>query len=92
MWDDRPACTVSMRTLPFDGATFGQAQVSEAGRRFIADLLGQLSDQQLTDLFTHARVAARRAPFAAASDVSEWVRVFKQKVREVSEGPPCPAV
>jgi hypothetical protein len=90
IWDDRPTCAVSMRTLPFEGATFGAANISEGGRRFIADLLSQLSDQQLTDLFTHARVAEKRAPFASVRRVSEWVRVFRQKVRAISEGPPCP--
>ena len=31
--------------------------ISEAGRRFLADLLAQLTDQQLTDLF-HRRADA----------------------------------
>jgi hypothetical protein len=90
MWDDRATCALSMRTLPFDGATFGQAVISEAGRRFISDLLSELSDAQLTELFTHARFAERRGLFAPTHPVSEWVRTFKTKVRAISEGPPCP--
>jgi hypothetical protein len=92
MWDDRSACTVSMRTLPFDGATFGQAVITEPGRRFAADLLSQLSDGQLTDLFTYARFAEKRGVFTPAHPVSAWVETFKAKVRAISEGPSCPAV
>jgi hypothetical protein len=91
MWDDRSACTLTMRDLPFDGATFGQATVTDEGRRFIGGLLAQLSDQQLEELFTHARFAEKRGLFSAASPVSEWVRVFKAKVRTINEGPACPA-
>ena len=91
MWDDRSACSLSMRQLPFNGATFGQARVTESGRQFIANLLSQLSDRQLTDLFTHARFGEDRGPFAPTEAVADWVRVFKHKVRAISEGPACPA-
>ena len=30
--------------------------ISEAGRKFLADLLAQLSDKQITDMFAAARV------------------------------------
>jgi hypothetical protein len=91
MWEDRATCTLSMRELPFEGATFGQVHVTDEGRRFIAGLLSQLSDQQLTQLFTHARFAEKRGLFNTSSPVSEWVRVFKAKVRAISDGPACPA-
>lgn len=91
MWDDRLTCAISMRGLPFGGATFGQARISEPGRRFAARLLTQLSDTQLTDLFTNARFAEPRGVFTPAHPVSDWVRVFQRKVRELTAGPPCPA-
>ena len=91
MWTDRHACVVSMRDLPFDGATFGQATITESGRQFIGDLLTQLSDAQLTDLFTYARFGEARGYFTPVTPVAEWVRVFKTKVRAITEGPPCPA-
>ena len=91
MWEDRATCTVSMRDLPFEGATFGRARITEHGRRFVADLLEQISDRQLTELFTHARFGEKRGAFNVASPVSEWVRVFKAKVRAISEGPACPS-
>ena len=90
MWDDRSTCSLSMRELPFNGATFGPVQVTERGRQFIANLLSQLSERQLTDLFTHARFGENRGFFAASAAVANWVRVFRHKVLTVSEGPPCP--
>jgi hypothetical protein len=91
MWENRAACTVSMRNLPFEGATFGQVTITESGRRFIGGLLAQLSDAQLTELFTHARFAEKRGFFTPSSDVASWVRVFKNKVKEITAGPACPS-
>lgn len=92
MWEDRSTCTVSMRGLPFEGATFGKARISEAGRLFAAKLLSALSHAQLTELFTYARFAERRGVLTPVSTVEEWVVAFEEKVRAVSEGPPCPAL
>ena len=90
MWDHRAGCVVSMRSMPFEGATFGQATVSEKGRRFLADLLNQLSDDQLTDLFEGARFGDKRGVFNPVAPVADWVRVFKEKRQAISDGPPCP--
>ncbi len=91
MWHDRASCTVSMQELPYNGATFSKAQVTEAGRQHLGRLLSELTDQQLTDLFTGARFDQKRGLFGAAHPVAEWVRVFRQKVRQITDGPPCPA-
>ena len=40
-------------------STLKNPVISEAGRRFLADLLVQLTDKQLTDLFRVARMPAR---------------------------------
>jgi hypothetical protein len=90
VWEDRGQCTLSMRQLPFDGATFGRATITERGRRFFADRLSQLSDAQLTELFESARFSQKRGFFAPTHDVADWVRAFKAKVEAISGGPPCP--
>ena len=90
MWRDRPSCAVSMRDLPYNGATFNDSRVTEAGRQFFGKLLSQLSDRQLADLFAGARFDQKRGLFSATDPVSEWVRVFKAKVRAITDGPPCP--
>lgn len=90
LWDDRAACKLSMEDMPYEGGTFGPTRVSERGRRFLAKLLDQLTDAQLTALFTWARFDKPRLPLTEASPVSEWVRVFKKRARAISEGPSCP--
>lgn len=90
MWEDRASCTVSMRSLPFEGATFGQATITEAGRQFIGKLLTQLSDEQLTALFASARFGEQRGLLLPVTPVADWVRVFTQKVRAITDGPACP--
>lgn len=66
--------------------------ISEAGRSFLADLLVQLTDQQLTDLFRVARLPARaRAADQPEGDsVREWVAAFKAKRHDVVNHR-CPA-
>jgi hypothetical protein len=63
--------------------TLENPTISEEGRRFLASLLVQLSDDQLQTLFETARVQLRlRSPGVVASGfatVSEWVDAFKQK-------------
>jgi hypothetical protein len=90
LWDDRAACKLSMEEMPYDGGTFGPTRVSERGRRFLARLLDQLTDTQLTALFTWARFDKPRSALTRARPVSEWVRVFRARARAISEGPPCP--
>jgi hypothetical protein len=57
--------------------------ISEEGRRFLADLLMQLTDQQLHDFFESARVTLRvrdpRDPRSGLPTIDEWVDAFKQK-------------
>jgi hypothetical protein len=64
----------------------GDPQISEAGRKFLADLLVQLTDQQLHDLFDVARVDRRsRKPGTEepAASTDEWVKAFKAKREEI---------
>lgn len=58
--------------------------ISEEGRRFLARLLGRLSDRQLTQLFTVARFSERRGAAAESREaVDAWVRAFKTKVAQI---------
>ena len=90
VWRDRAACTVSMSTLPYGGATFPERRVSEAGRLLIAGLLEQLSARQLEDLFTASGMVLYDGIAAESRAAAAWVRAFREKVRAVREGPPCP--
>jgi hypothetical protein len=90
LWEDRGRCIASMRALPYGGGTFGSARISERGRRFLVDLLAQLTDAQLADLFSGARFDKHHRGLGRPAPVSAWVRAFKQRLRALSDGPPCP--
>ena len=57
------------------------------GRRFVANLVSQLSDQQIRDMFEVARVHLRpRAPERGRSGfptIDEWVSAFNQKRTQI---------
>jgi hypothetical protein len=60
----------------------GDPKISEEGRQFLADLLIQLTDEQLHDLFAVARVDQRsRKPDSnePPASIDEWVAAFKHK-------------
>ena len=63
--------------------TLNDPAISEAGRKFLADLLMQLSDAQIHDLFEVSRAELRlRDPGDVNSGyptLDEWVTAFKEK-------------
>jgi hypothetical protein len=75
IWTDPQGCRVSMESLPHDGATFGEVNISEEGRRLLADRLVKLSPEHVRTLFVEANFPG---------DVEEWVTVFRQKVDEIT--------
>ena len=92
IWADRAQCETSMATLPYEGATFAPVTITEAGRRHLASLLDELSDQQIHDLFAGARFDHSTGLLSTnnASPVPAWVSAFKTRVRAISDGPACP--
>jgi hypothetical protein len=90
VWTDARACRVSMKTLPFDGATFPDTAISEAGRQFALKLLGQLTRPQLNALFDGSGIASFPHVLTAAHQPAAWTSVFLDKVRQIRDGGPCP--
>jgi len=91
IWGDRATCTATMDGLPYHGATFTPVKITDAGRRHLGALLTQLSDAQLTALFSGARFDQSKGMIGfTTTPIPEWVRVFKQKVRQITDGPACP--
>jgi hypothetical protein len=92
IWNDRATCTTSMDHLPYHGATFKPVKITDAGRRFLGNLLSQLSDQQLRDLFLSARFDQVSGMLGnrTAAPVDEWVKLFKTRVAQIATGPSCP--
>ena len=91
IWKDASRCIGNLpKSLT---GTLDNPVISEQGRRFLAGLLGQLTDQQITDLFEVARVQLRlRNPDDLSSGfpaIDEWTAVFKQKRDEIAKSR-CP--
>ena len=78
LWKDKKTC-VAQLSKSFTGS-LEHPKISEGGRRFLADLLAQLTDQQLRDLFEVARFAERDP----AATIDDWVRGFKEKRDEIA--------
>ena len=85
VWKPGTVCTALLRRSA--SGTLEDPVISEAGRAFLARLLSQLSDAQLHDLFTAARVQLRpRDPSSGRSGfptVDEWVQAFKAKRAQI---------
>ena len=89
MFVDPKNCAVSMNTLPYAGATFKNRRISEAGRKFLLDLLQQLSAQQVSDIFTGAGITTYDHPTSAGRDPRAWTAAFLDKIRQIREAGPC---
>jgi hypothetical protein len=81
VWADASSCTISMKHLPYEGASFQDVSVSEEGRRLLSERLTTLTTSQLTALFTSARF----------DDVDGWVAAFERRVAQIAHRPPCPS-
>jgi hypothetical protein len=89
VWADPRACRVTMKDLPWSGATFPDARISEQGRQFALSLLDQLSPDQLRALFTAARVELSEGVTAEGRQAEAWAFAFQDKVRQIREAGPC---
>jgi hypothetical protein len=89
VWADPRSCQVSMKQMPWGGATFPDQRISEAGRQFLLSMLEQLSAAQLRDLFAGARVELSEGITADGRNPSAWAAAFLDKVRQIREAGPC---
>jgi hypothetical protein len=88
IWKDQAQCVGNLKKS-LQGNLRDPA-ISEAGRKFLADLLAQLSDKQITDVFTAARVDRFHRHADRNPPIAEWVRAFKKKRDEIA-GTRCPS-
>jgi len=84
IWKNRARCVANLAAS--ETGTLADPVISEAGRRFLADLLAQLTDQQLHDLFSAARFADKPH---GGGPVDAWVTAFKHKRDEIASAS-CP--
>ncbi len=82
VWSDPKLCIGDLP--PSQTGSLDNPQISEAGRKFLSDLLMQLSDAQLRALFDVARFAERKEGKRRIATVDEWVDAFKKKRGEIA--------
>jgi hypothetical protein len=91
VWQDSRACRLSMKHLPYQGATFPEVHISEEGRLFVLTLLEQLSAVQVRELFVGSGITDYDSVAGESRDPGAWVEVFGDKVRQVRDAGPCPS-
>ena len=84
VWQDPARCVAYLPKS--NSGTLENPRISEEGRQFLANLLAQLTDDQLRDLFEVARFPDRWDPARDpqnATTVVQWVDAFKKKRDDV---------
>jgi hypothetical protein len=79
-----------MRQFPYDGGTFPDTQISEAGRRLVASQLAHLTHDQLVALFTAARFPKFHGWQGSPAAAEHWAAAFLEKARRIIDAGPCP--
>jgi hypothetical protein len=87
VWKDPSQCVANQKRSM--SGTLVDPRISEAGRKFLADLLVQLSDAQIRDMFTAARIERLEQKIHTPlgerkATIDDWVQVFKKKRDEVA--------
>lgn len=87
VWSDAKQCIGNLpRSMT---GTLDNPKIGEAGRRFLAQRLAQLSDKQIRDLFTVSQVVKRGEDIDVGATkrkvtVDDWTRAFKKKRSEIT--------
>ena len=91
IWADAHHCTISMRKLPYGGATFPDVHITERGRQLIARELAALDNHQVVSLFSTLRFGELDGGVESGAEVNAWAQVFLEKVRQITGAGPCPS-
>ena len=99
VWKDEKKCRARLSAVAgiLRSSTLKDPVVGEGGRKLLAEQLEKLSDEQIADLFRVARVEelAQTTRDGAAQPermvtIDDWLALFKEKRREITEHPGCP--
>ena len=90
IWADRATCTVSMQAMPYRGATFVDAQISDAARVRVGSQLASFSDTDLRKWFADARFPQFYESTDDAKDLDAWVAAYRDRVAQILTPGPCP--
>jgi hypothetical protein len=91
IWSDKSNANICIGDLaPSQTGSLDYPHIGEAGRKLLSDLLMQLTDQQLRDLFEAARFNQRNLGATRPATVEQWVDAFKKKRGEIASRT-CPS-
>lgn len=90
VWADRRECLLSMRSLPWHGATFPDVRIGEAGRLQLARGLAALSEDDVRRLFLEARFPRYYSGTNDERDLEAWTAAFRNRVDQILTAGPCP--
>lgn len=82
IWKDSRHCIANLEPQGTNPQKLRNPRISEEGRRFLADLLSQLSDSQIRDMFRAAR-ADRVKQYPGYASIDEWVEAFKYRRAQI---------
>jgi len=85
VWHDRTTCTVSMRGLPYHGASFPDAVISEAGRAQLAAQLTALGADDIRALFAYARFPEYQSGTDDRKDLDAWTAAFRHRADQIAQ-------
>jgi len=97
VWRDKESCRARLTSVGgiFRTSTLKDPVISEEGRVLLSEQLERLSDAQIADLFRAARIERLHEKFSDGAHpkqgvtIDNWVELFKQKRREITEHPGC---
>jgi len=90
IWTDRATCTVSMHAMPYRGATFADARISDAARIRVGTQLASFSDADLRKWFADARFPEFYESTDDRKDLDAWVAAYRGRVGQILTAGPCP--
>lgn len=91
VWKDEDKCIAAIKG-PLVGGDLKNPRISEAGRAFLGNLLAQISNDQLRDLFEAVRIEQRTSDPSADPgkdkppvSVDAWIKLFRLKRAQITE-------
>ena len=78
-----------MRQFPYNGGTFPDTRVSEAGRQLLVRQISALTERHLVALFTGARFPEFNGRGSEEGDAGAWARALLEKAHQIASAGPC---
>jgi len=91
VWKDNQRCIGSLHVNFGNGPGLSDPEISEAGRKFLADLLSNLikHESKLRDIFDAAHIQDYD-DHGHKYSADDWVVAFEARAQQIINRPPCP--